>query len=167
MAKSKKEAATRARFPWGRLKNMWDSNRTYAEMSKALDAHYDPDGADPTKSIRAKISVAINKGINLDGKLVKFKRRSKVPVEKKSKVTTEKAKQMPTKPAATKKSKAIGKKAVTKTAATPKSSAPKKATVKKSATKKKPMPTVKVNDVANGTDATSATKQDETELLPS
>ena len=74
---TKKEAGKRVPFNWVRLKSMWDNGKSYLEMAKALDSHYNEDGDDPTKSIRAKCSVAMTKGIKLDGKLVRFKRRSK------------------------------------------------------------------------------------------
>lgn len=73
-----KESVKRVPFNWTKLKQLWDQGKTYLEMAKALDSHFNKDGDDPTKSIRAKCSVAMTKGIKLDGnKLVQFKRRSK------------------------------------------------------------------------------------------
>lgn len=97
-----KESMKRVPFNWPKLKKMWDEGKSYVEMAKALDAHYNPDGDDPTKSIRAKCSVAMTKGIKIDGnKLVLFKRRSKPHSEKESKpkvTVTKKAKKATTKP---------------------------------------------------------------------
>lgn len=72
-----KGSTKRVPFNWTKLKQLWDQGKTYLEMAKALDAHYNKDGDDPTKSLRAKCSVAVTKGIKLDGKIVRFKRRSK------------------------------------------------------------------------------------------
>jgi hypothetical protein len=80
-----KESMKRVPFNWAKLKTMWDRGCSYVEMAKALDSHYDAQGDDPTKSVRAKCSVAMTKGIKLDGKLVRFKRRSKPHTEKESK----------------------------------------------------------------------------------
>jgi hypothetical protein len=46
-------------------------------MAKATDPHFDPDKPDATKTTRAKISIAMNKGVTIDGKLVRFKRRER------------------------------------------------------------------------------------------
>src|ERR1035437_9878562 len=46
-------------------------------MSKATDPHFDPNKPDATKTTRAKISIAMNKGVTIDGKLVRFKRRER------------------------------------------------------------------------------------------
>lgn len=165
MAKPKKEVFKRTPFPWGRLKAMWDSNRTYTEIAKALDSHFNPEGDDPTKSIRAKISVAVNRGIRIDGKMTRFARRSKAPIGKSAKPTPVKTQKVTAKKAVDRKPAAAAKKVAPK--ATAKKSVPKKATVKKSATKKKVMPTVKVNEVANGPEVIPTPKQDETGLLPS
>ena len=80
-----KESLKRVPFNWTKLKKMWDEGKSYLEMAKALDSHYNAQGDDPTKSVRAKCSVAMSKGIKLDGKLVRFKRRSKPHTEKESK----------------------------------------------------------------------------------
>jgi|ERR1017187_5638905 hypothetical protein len=98
---TKKEAGKRVPFNWVRLKSMWDNGKSYLEMAKALDSHYNEDGDDPTKSIRAKCSVAMTKGIKLDGKLVRFKRRSKPHTDTVSKpkaTATKQAKKPTTKP---------------------------------------------------------------------
>jgi hypothetical protein len=96
-----KESMKRVPFNWTRLKKMWDLGKSHLEMAKALDAHYNPDGDDPTKATRARCSVAMTKGILLDGKRVFFKRRSKPNTEtvSKPKVTaTKQAKKPTTKP---------------------------------------------------------------------
>jgi hypothetical protein len=80
-----KESMKRVPFNWTRLKKMWDEGKSYGEMAKVLDSHYNADGDDPTKSIRAKCSVAMTKGVKLDGKVVRFKRRSKTHTETTSK----------------------------------------------------------------------------------
>jgi hypothetical protein len=46
-------------------------------MEKATDPHFDPNKPDATKTTRAKISIAMNKGVMIDGKLVCFKRRER------------------------------------------------------------------------------------------
>jgi len=46
-------------------------------MAKATDPHFDPQKPDATKTTRAKISVAMNKGVTIDGKLVRFKRKER------------------------------------------------------------------------------------------
>jgi hypothetical protein len=83
-----KEASHRVPFNWTKLKKMWDEGKSYLDMAKSLDAHYNADGDDATKSIRAKCSVAMTKGVNIDGKLVRFRRRSKPPVGKEPKPKT-------------------------------------------------------------------------------
>src|ERR1017187_10243583 len=96
-----KESMKRVPFQWSRLQKMWNEGKSYLEMAKALDSHYNADGDDPTKSIRAKCSVAMTKGIKLDGKLVRFKRRSKPNTEKELKpkaMATKQAKKPTTKP---------------------------------------------------------------------
>ena len=77
-AKPKKaEPTTRVAIPWGKLKQLWDAGKSYLEMAKATDPHFDPNKPDATKTTRAKISVAMNKGVMIDGKLVRFKRRER------------------------------------------------------------------------------------------
>jgi len=77
-AKPKKaEPKTRVAIPWGKLKQLWDAGKSYLEMAKATDPHFDPDKPDATKTTRAKISIAMNKGVMIDGKLVRFKRRER------------------------------------------------------------------------------------------
>ena len=96
-----KESTKRVPFNWTKLKKMWDEGKSYLEMAKALDSHYNAQGDDPTKSVRAKCSVAMSKGIKLDGKLVRFKRRSKPHTETVSKpkaTATKQAKKPTTKP---------------------------------------------------------------------
>jgi len=83
--KSAKESTKRVPFQWDRLKKMWDGGKSYIEMAKALDTHFNPDGDDPTKPTRARCSVAMTKGIMLGGKRVFFKPRSKPHTEKESK----------------------------------------------------------------------------------
>ena len=83
----------RVPFNWTRLKKLWDEGKSYLEMAKALDSHYNPEGDDPTKATRARCSIAMTKGIQLDGKLVKFKRRSKPHTEKDSKPKAQPTKQ--------------------------------------------------------------------------
>jgi hypothetical protein len=80
-----KVSTTRVPFNWAKLKQFWDQGKSYLEMAKVLDAHYDPKGDDPTKATRARCSIAMTKGIKLDGKLIRFKRRSKTQTEKESK----------------------------------------------------------------------------------
>jgi hypothetical protein len=76
--KSKKaEPKTRVAIPWGKLKQLWDAGKSYLEMAKATDPHFDPNKPDATKTTRAKISIAMNKGVMIDGKLVRFKRRER------------------------------------------------------------------------------------------
>jgi len=77
-AKTKKaEPTTRVAIPWGKLKQLWDAGKSYLEMAKATDPHFDPNKPDATKTTRAKISIAMNKGVTIDGKLVRFKRRER------------------------------------------------------------------------------------------
>src|ERR1035437_9874565 len=76
-AKKKAEPKTRVAIPWGKLKQLWDAGKSYLEMAKATDPHFDPDKPDATKTARAKISIAMNKGVTIDGKLVRFKRRER------------------------------------------------------------------------------------------
>jgi hypothetical protein len=73
----KAEPKTRVAIPWGKLKQMWDAGKSYLEMAKSTDPHFDPNKLDATKTTRAKISVAMNKGVTIDGKLVRFKRRER------------------------------------------------------------------------------------------
>ena len=73
----KAEPKARVAIPWGKLKQMWDAGKSYLEMAKATDPHFDPSKPDATKTTRAKISVAMNKGVTIDGKLVRFKRRER------------------------------------------------------------------------------------------
>src|ERR1039458_6196527 len=73
----KAEPKTRVAIPWGKLKQMWDAGKSYLEMAKATDPHFDSNKPDATKTTRAKISVAMNKGVTIDGKLVRFKRRER------------------------------------------------------------------------------------------
>jgi hypothetical protein len=98
-AKTKKaEPKTRVAIPWGKLKQMWDAGKSYLEMAKATDPHFDPQKPDATKTTRAKISVAMNKGVTIDGKLVRFKRRERTKgtvVSKKA--SKDKAQSKPTK----------------------------------------------------------------------
>ncbi len=77
-AKPKKaEPTTRVAIPWAKLKQLWDAGKSYLEMAKATDPHFDSNKPDATKTTRAKISVAMNKGVTIDGKLVRFKRRER------------------------------------------------------------------------------------------
>src|ERR1039458_656681 len=73
----KAEPKTRVAIPWGKLKQMWDAGKSYLEMAKATDPHFDSNKPDATKTTRAKISVAMNKGVTIDGKLVRFKQRER------------------------------------------------------------------------------------------
>jgi len=73
----KPEQKARVAIPWGRLKQMWDAGKSYLEMAKATDPHFDVNKPDATKTTRAKISIAMNKGVTVDGKLVRFKRRER------------------------------------------------------------------------------------------
>jgi hypothetical protein len=82
MGKIVKQTAKRVPFDWARLHKMWDQGKSYLEMAKALDSHYNVQADDPTKSVRAKCSVAMTHGVKLDGKIVRFKRRSKPHTEK-------------------------------------------------------------------------------------
>src|ERR1035438_3032679 len=94
----KAEQKTRVAIPWGKLKQMWDAGKSYLEMAKATDPHFDPQKPDATKTTRAKISVAMNKGVTIDGKLVRFKRRERTKgtvVSKKA--SKDKAQSKPTK----------------------------------------------------------------------
>ena len=96
-----KESTKRVPFNWTKLKKMWDEGKSYVEMAKVLDSHYDPEGDDPTKATRARCSIAMTKGIMLDGKLVRFKRRSKPHTDTVSKpkaTATKQAKKPSTKP---------------------------------------------------------------------
>ena len=77
-AKTKKvEPITRVAIPWAKLKQLWDAGKSYLEMAKSTDPHFDPNKPNPTKTTRAKISIAMNKGVTIDGKLVRFKRRER------------------------------------------------------------------------------------------
>ena len=60
---STKESMKRVPFNWTRLKKLWDEGKSYLEMAKALDSHYNPEGDDPTKATRARCSIAMTKGI--------------------------------------------------------------------------------------------------------
>ena len=73
----KAEQKARVAIPWGKLKQLWDAGKSYLEMAKATDPHFDPNKPDATKTTRAKINVAMNKGVTIDGKLVRFKRRER------------------------------------------------------------------------------------------
>src|ERR1035438_9862545 len=73
----KAEQKARIAIPWAKLKQLWDAGKSYLEMSKATDPHFDPNKPDATKTTRAKISIAMNKGVTIDGKLVRFKRRER------------------------------------------------------------------------------------------
>ncbi|WP_348262852.1 hypothetical protein P8935_24055 [Telmatobacter sp. DSM 110680] len=121
-----KESVKRVPFNWTKLKTMWDRGCSYEEISKSLDAHYNPAGDDPTKSVRAKCSVAMNKGIKIDGKLVRFKRRSKPHTEKelKPKPTATKQAKKPTTKSKVQKPKASVKKATKVTVVTPEAGKP-------------------------------------------
>jgi hypothetical protein len=74
----KAEPKTRVAIPWAKLKQLWDAGKSYLEMAKATDPHFDPNKPDATKTTRAKISVAMNKAVTIDGKLVRFKRRERM-----------------------------------------------------------------------------------------
>jgi hypothetical protein len=91
---STKGSMKRVPFNWTKLKKMWDEGKSYVEMAKVLDSHYDPEGDDPTKATRARCSIAMTKGIMLDGKLVRFKRRSKPHTDKEAKPKTTATKQV-------------------------------------------------------------------------
>ena|ERR1035437_9024387 len=82
---TKSNTSKRVAFNWPKLKKMWDEGKSYLEMAKALDSHFNPDGDDPTKATRARCSIAMTKGIKLEGKLIRFKRRSKPNKESDSK----------------------------------------------------------------------------------
>ena len=69
--------STRVAVPWKKIKEMWDAGKPYLEIAKATDPHFDSSKADATKTTRAKISVGMNKGVKIDGKLVHFKRRER------------------------------------------------------------------------------------------
>jgi hypothetical protein len=123
---SNKESMKRVPFNWAKLKKMWDEGRSYLEMAKVLDSHYNAQGDDPTKSVRAKCSVAMNTGVKIDGKLVRFKRRSKPHTDKESKLkpTASKQAKKPTTKAKVQKSKASVKKATKVTVITPEADKP-------------------------------------------
>ena len=89
-----KGSAKRVPFNWTKLKLLWDSGKSYLEMAKALDSHFDPESDDSTKATRARCSVAMTKGVKIDGKLVRFKRRSKPQTGKESKPKTTATKQV-------------------------------------------------------------------------
>ena len=92
-AKTKKaDQKARAATPWGKLKRLWDAGKSYLEMAKATDPHFDPNKPAATKTTRAKISVAMNKGVMIDGKLVRLKRRER---PKKGVVGTQASKDKP------------------------------------------------------------------------
>jgi hypothetical protein len=71
---------------------LWDAGKSYLEMAKATDPHFDPNKPAATKTTRAKISVAMNKGVMIDGKLVRLKRRERT---KKGVVGTKASKDKP------------------------------------------------------------------------
>ena len=89
-----KESMKRVSFNWQKLQKMWNEGKSYVEMAKALDAHYNPEGDDPTKATRARCSIAMTKGITLDGKVVRFKRRSTPQAQKESKPKARATKQV-------------------------------------------------------------------------
>src|ERR1035441_6851508 len=91
---STKESMKRVPFNWTRLKKLGDEGKSYLEMAKALDSHYDPEGDDPTKATRARCSIAMTKGITLNGIVVLFKRRSKPHTDKEAKPKTTATKQV-------------------------------------------------------------------------
>ena len=93
---TKSNTSKRVAFNWAKLKKMWDEGKSYLEMAKALDSHYQPQGDDPLKPTRARCSIAMTKGIKLDGKRVFFKRRSKPNTESKPKTTATKQAKKPT-----------------------------------------------------------------------
>src|ERR1017187_5917148 len=98
---TKSNTSKRVAFNWPKLKKMWDEDKSYLEMAKALDSHYDPEGDDPTKATRARCSIAMTTGVKIDGKIVRFKRRSKPHTDKESKpkaTATKQAKKPTTKP---------------------------------------------------------------------
>jgi len=45
----KSEPKARVAIPWGRLKQLWDAGKSYLEMAKATDPHFDPEKPDATK----------------------------------------------------------------------------------------------------------------------
>jgi hypothetical protein len=91
---STKGSTKRVPFQWTRLKTMWDRGCSYGEMAKALDFHYNKDGDDPTKATRARCSIAMTHGVKIDGKVVRFKPRSKPHTEKQSKPKATASKQV-------------------------------------------------------------------------
>jgi hypothetical protein len=118
---STKESVKRSPFNWTKLKKMRDEGKSYLELAKALDTHYNAQGDDPTKSVRAKCSIAMTKGVKVEGKMVRFKRRSKPHSEKESKPKAMATKQTkkPTPKAKVQKPKASVKKTAKVTIITP------------------------------------------------
>lgn len=91
-----KVSTKRVPFQWSKLKKLWDEGKSYLDMAKALDSHFNKDGDDPTKATRARCSIAMTKGIMLDGKRIFFKPRSKPQMTKESKATAAKQAKKPT-----------------------------------------------------------------------
>jgi hypothetical protein len=85
-AAAKKQATKRLPFDWARLKQMAESGASILEMAQATDPHFrSSKSEDKTKPTRARLSIAANKGIRIEGRLVRFKRRVKQQVAKNSK----------------------------------------------------------------------------------
>jgi hypothetical protein len=127
---TKSNTSKRVAFNWPKLKSMWDNGKSYLEMAKALDSHFNSQGDDPTKATRARCSIAMTKGVKIDGKLIRFKRRSKPHTDKeaKPKITATKQGKKPTAKTKIQKPKASIKKAAKVTVITPEADKPVQAT---------------------------------------
>jgi hypothetical protein len=83
---AKKETPKRVPFNWAKLKKMAESGASIVEMAEATDPHYRTSKSDDkTKPTRARLSIAANKGVRIEGRIVRFKRRVKAQTEKQSK----------------------------------------------------------------------------------
>jgi len=109
---TKKATAKRVPFNWAKLKKMAESGASILEMAEATDAHFRTSkSTDRTKPTRARLSIAANSGVHIEGRLVRFKRRVKLhTVESKPKPTATKQAKNPTTKAKVQKAKVTGKK---------------------------------------------------------
>ncbi|HWR35394.1 MAG TPA: hypothetical protein VN622_05935 [Clostridia bacterium] len=79
---AKKEAPKRVPFDWAKLKKMAENGASIAEMASKTDRNYDPNSEDPCKPTRARLCIAANKGVRIDGRLICFKRSSSLQAKK-------------------------------------------------------------------------------------
>jgi hypothetical protein len=92
----KKETPKRVPFNWPKLKKMAESGASIVQMAEATDPHYrTSESADRTKPTRARLSIAANKGVRIEGRVVRFKRRVKAEQQNQSKRKAEPKKAAP------------------------------------------------------------------------